>query len=306
MSTELPTVLSARVARQLGLSRAAVRNGIARGGWQPLVRGLVLTTRGEPTRADWALTGLAVAGPSSALSGWDALRLLGRGVAPRQPASDDVLVLTPRGLNRRIGRVRIRPTRRPFATWRTSANDPSLPLIDVAAAARAVADTALDEHWLNPVRAMVAAAVQHDLCSVDDLTAELAAAPRNGSGLLRRALGEIGAGARSVAEIRALGYLQQADVPRFELNAPIADPTGRVIAVADVLWPRLRAVVEIDSREFHFDAAEWQATMRRHNKVTRLGYALTHYPPSEIGPGWTDEVETWLHARAAELGIPYR
>jgi len=306
MSTELPRVLTARVARQLGLSRAAVRNGMARRGWQPLIRGVVLTVPGEPTRADWALAGLAIAGPGSAVSGWDAVRLLGRGVAPRKPASDDVLVLTPRGLNRRIGQVRIRPTGRRFTTWRTSANDPALPLIEVAAAARAVADTALDECWLNPVRAMVAAAVQHDLCSVDDLIAELAAAPRNGSGLLRRALGEIADGARSAAEAEALTYLRRADVPPFELNAPITDTTGHVIAIADVLWPRLRAMVEIDSREFHFNAADWQATMRRHNKVARLGYALTHYPPSAIGPGWTDEVETWLHARAAELGIPYR
>lgn len=306
MRDPLPRVLTMPVARRLGVSRAAVRHGMARLGWQQLAWGVVLTEPTEATRSDWALAGLAIAGPGSALSGWDALRLAGRGVASRQPASDDVLVLAPRGLNRRIGQVRIRPTCRPFTTWRTSADDPSLPLIEVAATARAVADTALNERWLNPVRAMVAAAVQHRLCTVDDLMAELGAAPRNGSGLLRRALAEVAEGARSAAEAQALQYLRRAAVPPFELNAPITDSRGRVVAYADVLWPRLRAVLEIDSREYHFDADDWRKTMRRHNKVARLGYALTHYPPSAIGPGWTDEVETWLHARAAELHVPYR
>lgn len=306
MRDPLPRVLTASVARQLGVSRAAVRHGITRHGWRQLARGVVLTEPAAATRTDWALAGLAIAGPGGALSGWDALRLVGRGIAPRQPATDDVLVLIRGGgLNRRIGQARIRPTGRPFSTWCTSAEDPALPLIDVVAVARAVADTALTERWLNPVRAMVAAAVQHDLCTVDDLIAELAAAPRNGSGLLRRALAEIADGARSAAEAQALQYLRRADVPPFELNAPITDLTGRVIAYADVLWPQLRAVLEIDSREYHFDADDWHKTMRRHNKVARLGYALTHYPPSAIGAGWTDEVETWLHARAAELGVPY-
>jgi hypothetical protein len=99
MRESLPRVLTAPVARQLGMSRAAVRHGVTRHGWQPLARGVVLTDPAEVTRTDWALAGLAIAGPGSALSGWDALRLLGRGVAPRQPATDDVLVLVHHGPN---------------------------------------------------------------------------------------------------------------------------------------------------------------------------------------------------------------
>ena len=304
MRAELPRVLTALGAQQLGLSRAAVRNGMARRGWQPLARGVVLTVPGEPTRADWALAGLAAAGPGSALSGWDALRLLGRGVAARQPPTPDVLVLARHGMNRRIGAARVRVTRRPFTTWHTSVHDPILPLVPVVSAARAVADTALRYHRIDPVRAMVAAAVQHGLCGLDQLGAELAACPRNGSALLRRTLGEIAEGARSAAEAQAADYLRRADVPPFELNAPISDGGGRLVAVADVLWPQLRAVLEIDSREFHFTVAEWQRTMRRHNAIVRLGYALTHYPPSAVGPGWTDEVAEWLRSRADELGVP--
>jgi hypothetical protein len=93
------------------------------------------------------------------------------------------------GTNHRFGAARIRVTHRPFARWCTSVHDPTVPLVPVASAARAVADTALQHRWLGAVRAMVAAAVQHELC--DDLVSELAACPRNGSALLLRVLAEV-------------------------------------------------------------------------------------------------------------------
>jgi hypothetical protein len=65
-------------------------------------------------------------------------------------------------------------------------------------------------------------------------------------------------------------------------------------------------VLEIDSREFHFDEPAWHATMQRHNRLTRHGLAVTHYPPSAVQPGWTDEVAAWRRARAVELGVTYR
>jgi very-short-patch-repair endonuclease len=95
--------------------------------------------------------------------------------------------------------------------------------------------------------------------------------------------------------------------PRPALRGERADPRrdGRVVAVADLLWRSLRAIVEIDSREFHFGESQWKATMRRHNRLTRLGYTVAHYPPSDIRTRrgkWADEVAAWLAGRADELG----
>ncbi len=73
-----------------------------------------------------------------------------------------------------------------------------------------------------------------------------------------------------------------ADVLVLSRAVPIIDGTDRVIAVADLLWRALRAIIEIDSREFHFDEAGWKTTMTRHNELTALGYAVTHYPPSYV------------------------
>jgi hypothetical protein len=96
-----------------------------------------------------------------------------------------------------------------------------------------------------------------------------------------------------------------ARVPAFELNVPIIQD-GRVIFVVDAFWRTLRAGLEIDGREYHFSEQEWKATMRRHNALTRLGIALTHYPPSVVfdrAGGWVTEVRSWLKGRSAELGV---
>ena len=91
------------------------------------------------------------------------------------------------------------------------------------------------------------------------------------------------------------------------MNVPLLSANGRVIAVLDFLWRGLLAVLEIDSREFHFREADWKATSARHNLLTRLGLAVIHYPPSQTSsPRWTDEVQEWLRNRAAELRTPYR
>ena len=90
-------------------------------------------------------------------------------------------------------------------------------------------------------------------------------------------MADAAAGARSVAEAEAAELLRIGGVPTFELNVPIVH-AGRVIAVADVLWRKLRAVLEIDSREYHLSEAQRKATMARHNKLTNVGLCRDALP----------------------------
>ena len=300
----IPRILTPSASTRLGLTRAAVRHAALRNGWRPLGRGVLLTSADPPTRSDWVLAGLAIAGPRSAVSGWDVVRRSGLG-GP-DPPSERVLVLTPVGHNRVFGSVRIRVTSRDYRSRTTSVNDDALPLVAMAATARAVADTALMYGTFAPVRAMVTTAIQRQVCTIDELVEELQFSPRKGSGWLRRALNDVVQGARSIAEADAADALRRRAAPPFEMNAPIRDRAGRVVAVADFLWRPLRAIVEIDSREFHFGEAQWKGTMRRHNELLALGYTVAHYPPSDIRlrpAAWADEVTTWLAARAAELRL---
>jgi hypothetical protein len=267
----------------------------------------VLTRPEEPQRCDWAAVGLELAGPGGALSGWDALRL--RGLGGRRPPADPVLVLARRGATRRLGGVHVRGCARPYRTWRTSVDDPAYPYVEVASIPRAVSDFAHGSASRRAVRAVVTASVQAGECSPDELACELAASARNGSRSLRHSLGDVLDGARSAAEARAVARLRRAPVPAFELNVDLIDADGRLVAVADVLWRQLRAVLEIDSREFHFTERDWKATLARHNRLTARGLALTHYAPAVIverSGDWLDEVVAWLRGRAHQLGVPYR
>jgi hypothetical protein len=263
-----------------------------------------LTRPDPPKRTDWALAGLTIGGPNAAVSGWDAVRLsnLQRSDPPPVP----VLILVPEGRSRDVGEIHVRRASVPFSTRLTSIDDPELPLARIAGLPRAIADTALQYGALGPVRSLVSRAVQRQLCTVSQLQAELASVSRRGSLPLRTALAEVAEGARSVAEARAVAQLKAAQVPAFELNVPLIGFTGEVIAIADIFWRSLRAVLEIDSAEYHFLRDDWQATLRRHNLLTRAGLALTHYPPSATADGrWLVEVVAWLRQRATELAVPY-
>lgn len=305
MDVELPRVLVPSSAAACGISRGRIRAELRRGNWRWLARGAVLTRPDVATRDDWAAVGIAFGGPSAALSGWDAARAAGLG--DPVPPGDQVLVLSRHSANRVIGHVRIRETARPYRCRLTSAGHPLHPLTPVVAPARAIADASAYFHRLTPVRAMVTSAVQRGRCTVDELLAELHAGPRQGSRLFRLALADAVDGARSVAEAEAAQRMTKARIPAFELNVPILDAAGAVIAVADVLWRDLRAILEIDSREYHLSETAWKQTMARHNRLTRAAFALTHLPPSEVSgrsAGWLEELSGWLGDRGRELGVP--
>jgi hypothetical protein len=274
MLYELPRLLVPASAAELDISRARIRTEVRRDNWRMIARGAVLTRPEAPTRDDWAALGIALGGPTAALTGWDAARAVGLG--DPIPPGGPVLVVSRHATNRVVGCVRIRETTRPYSVRTTSPDNAVHPLTPIVGTARAVSDAAAQFTAANPVRALVTSAIQRERCTVEQLLAELHAGPRNGSRLLRLAMADAVDGARSIAEAAASRRMTRARIPAFELNVPIVDADGRVIAVADVLWRELRAILEIDSREYHLSEADWKRTMRRHNLLTRIGFAATH------------------------------
>jgi very-short-patch-repair endonuclease len=57
---------------------------------------------------------------------------------------------------------------------------------------------------------------------------------------------------------------------------------GKLVAVADAWWEEAGVVVEVDSREYHFSAEDWQATMRRHDRLVARGVLVLHFTPAQI------------------------
>ena len=90
----------------------------------------------------------------------------------------------------------------------------------------------------------------------------------------RSARAEVRAGTNSVMESRLRQDFAREGLPEPELNAPIADGAGRVLAYADFLWRAERLVVEYNGAH-HFASAEQRvADESRRNLLERMGYRV--------------------------------
>lgn len=285
--TALPRVLTRRDAHAFGHSDRVISRHVARRRWCRLLPGVYLT-QPPPTALDRLHAAALRGGPGSVVSGGAALHAYGfRSVV--QPRHELVLVAHGGGV-RSFDRFRVRHTARlPAPALR-----PGPPLAPVE---RAVADHARSLRSLDDVRAVVAEAVQRGFCAIEAIAVELHAGRRNGSALLRRAVDEVTLGAASAPEARAASPLRAARVPAFEQNVPVTVGARRY--VADFLWRELWAILEIDSRDYHFAPRDWQATLRRHAELETAGYSVIHVPPAELRDGdeFVQRVKQWLAGR---------
>ncbi|MGI8677872.1 MAG: hypothetical protein ACR2LX_04130 [Jatrophihabitans sp.] len=288
----LPRVISRADARRRGMSDAAIDNRVARGAWR---RQLPRTYRVGPTvmPQDRLLAAVLYAGSESALSGAAALAAWG---VPKATVPERVLVLVPMArFTKSVDWVRVRRTDRAFDSnsWYTPRR---------ADVARATADLALETRRLDDVRSLVARVVQSGRCAIAELGAELDSGPRRGSKHLRQALEEVGWGAASAPEAKAATILRRAGLTGFVQNAELVLP-DRSRRVVDFYWPELRACLEIDSVEWHFDRRDWAGTWDRHLALTKFGYSVIHRPPSALDSEarFVRDVREWLVGRKADL-----
>lgn len=257
-----------------GVTDDAISHRLRPGGrWQRLLPGVYAAVTGAVTADQRDMAALLYGGQGSVITGRAALRglLITGALAERV----DVLIPAPR-----------RRQSTGFAAMHRTIRMPALfvtegPLL-YAMAPRAVADAARFATSLAEARAIVAGAVQQRRCPVDLLVKELAAGPRNGSARLRRVLGEVADGVRSVAEGDFRELILRAGLPRPLFNEPVRRADGSVIAVADAWWAEARVAGEVDSREWHLSPADWERTMRRHNELARCGVQVLHFSPRQI------------------------
>lgn len=266
-------VLARRQALACGLTRAALTHRLRSGGpWQKLLPGVYLTVTGAVTTDQREMAALLHAGPKSLITGAVAVRRNGI----RAPGSNVVDVLVPEPLRcQSIGFVRVHRTKRMPSEFCVTGQ------IRFTAAARAVADAARALTTLRDVRAVVADAVQKGLCHISMLAWELDQGPAGGSALLRTALTEVSDGIRSVAEGDFRVLLKRARLPMPVFNAYLFDG-GTLLAIVDGWWADAGVAAEVDSREYHFSAEDWQRTTLRHDQLVARGVLLLHFTPQQI------------------------
>jgi hypothetical protein len=288
-------VIARSQAVTCGMTASGLKSRIRVGGpWQRLVPGVYLGITGTVTADHREMAALLHAGPCSVITGAAAVRR--NGIRP--PASNYVDVLVPAECRcQSVAFIRIQRTKRmPVRTSTTGQ-------IRFAGAARAVADASRSLTTTRDVRAVVSDAVQKGRCTIADLRTECEQGPRRGSGLLRRALDEVGDGIRSVPEGDLRLLLKRARVPMPVFNARLYEG-DTLIAIVDCWWPDAGVAGEVDSREYHYSADDWQRTMRRHDQLVSRGVLLLHFTPQRIRADPDAIVLEILSALAAGCGRP--
>lgn len=284
--TALPRVVGRVQAMRLGYSRHAIDRRVAAGRWQRVLPHTYLT--GDTlTWVDRLAAAVAFAGPESMLSGAAVLEYAGLRSVGRPQA---LLVLV------------ARPNRVRSTAWVQVRRTDRLPSPEQwfgprrAPIARAVADHLLQLCRIDDARAVVTEAVRTRACTVEELSAQLRDGPRKGSAFLRQTLAEADGGAWSAPEARAARLLRRGGLAPFEQNVRI-DLSGGGHCICDLVWRELRGILEIDSREHHFEPADWRATMDRHLALTTAGWSVIHRPPSAVArepARFVREVGAWL------------
>jgi len=285
-------VLTRARARSLGYTDRAITRAVESGRWRSLLPRTFFTGH-DLTARDRCEAAVQFAGDGAALSGASALQIAGVSGVRSTPR---LLILVPPG-NRARSRafVHVRETRRSFRIH----YGPGPRHVEPA---RACADLALATRCLDDARGLLAKVVQGGWATVGELAVELEAGPRQGSALFRQALAEIGYGAASAPEAHAATLLRRAGITDFVQNV-VLDVAPGVRWIADLYWERLRAILEIDSVQYHFGGADWTRTMDRDLSLTTHGYSVIHRPPSALRDGtcFVAEVRAWLRGRELEL-----
>lgn len=238
-----------------------------------MLPGVYLAMTGIPTPEQREAAALLYAGPQSVITGAVAVRRHHLTCA----GLNLIDVLIPADVRRKsTGFVRIqRTTRMPDNIYRTGP-------IRFTAPQRAVADAARTMTRFSDVQAVVCAALQRRQCTLPLLIDELNQGPSAGSRSLRRAIAEAADGVRSTAEADLKNLIDRSDLEKPLYNVWLYTPEGTFIAKPDAWWQRAGVAGEVDSREYHIDAADYRATQMRHNRMESYGINVQHWLPGII------------------------
>jgi len=97
---------------------------------------------------------------------------------------------------------------------------------------------------------------------------------RRGAARLRAALDLIRPGTDSARETMLRLAVLGAGFPAPEVNAPLLDDRGTVVAHGDLVWPRERVVLEYDGRHHAEDARQFAVDIRRLDDIAAAGYRV--------------------------------
>lgn len=283
-----PTLTAAGVDDDLGdrLVRA--------GTWCRLAPSIYLASEGPPTDAQLVEAAREHVGPDLIVTGLLACRALDLPYVPDERVIE--VVITPG--TRVVGSpyLIVHQSAREIPTWTKDGVRYAMPV-------RAVVDGGRRLRDLRSARALLLGAVCRGFCSAEELAAEVEAGGRRGSGLVRRVADDALAGAWSAPEAEAAelvaAAVRNSRLPPFLLNPTILR-NGRRIGMPDGWIPGTGVGWQMESREFHSEDEDFDATLAVHDGFAEHGLTLLHVTPRrlrQLGPAWVDLLCAAVEAR---------
>jgi hypothetical protein len=267
-------VVARSQALKCGMTRGTIEYRLRPDGpWRRILPGVYLTVTGSTSQEQRETAALLYAGPQSVITGAVAVRRHNL----RCAGLNMLDVLVPAGNHRKsTGYVQIqRTTRMPETFYTTGPLRFTSPI-------RAVADAARGMTRFSDVQALVCEAVQRGRCTLAELVAELNDGPSAGTRWYRMALAEISEGIRSAAEAQLKHLIDRSDLDRPMYNADLYTLDGIFLGRPDAWFARAGVAGEVDSREYHMGARDYEETTRRHNRMEAAGIHVLHWLPSTI------------------------
>lgn len=267
-------VVARSQAFDCGMTRSTIAYRLRLDGpWQQVLPGVYLTVTGSPSQEQRETAALLYAGPRSVITGAVAVRRHNL----RCAGLNMLDVLVPADSRRKsTGYVQIqRTTRMPEMLYTSGPRRFTAPV-------RAVADAARAMTRFSDVQALVCEAVQRGRCTLEELVAELNEGPSAGGRWYRMALAEVSAGIRSSAEADLKRLIDRSDLDRPMYNADLYTLDGMFLGRPDAWFARAGVAGEVDSREYHLRAKDYETTTLRHNRMEAAGIHVLHWLPSTI------------------------
>jgi hypothetical protein len=267
-------VISRSQALECGMTRGTIEYRLRPDGpWRQILPAVYLTVTGTATADQRDMAALLYAGPQSVITGPVAVRRHN----VRCAGLNGLDVLVPAGARRKsTGYVQIQRTTRMPADFYTTGP------IRFTFLARAVADAARAMARFSDVQALVCEAVQRGRCTLEELVGELNEGPTPGRRWYRMALAEISEGIRSGAEAQLKYLIERSDLERPVYNADLYTVDGIFLGRPDAWFALAGVAGEVDSREYHMGAKDYEETTKRHNRMEAAGIHVLHWLPSTI------------------------
>lgn len=270
-------VVSARQCRQAGMGWDEIVARYRSGAWRVLFRGVYDTRGAAPSLTDRARVraALLAVGPSATAVLTSAAHLLDLPYAP----SDHALQVAVPAPGNRLDQpgLQVRQLVIPAADQQ---------LVDgmqVTTPVRTLADLLLHLSRAEAV-AMLDGAWHQGRINEGELSLVLARLRRRrGAVRARRLVAAADGRAASPLETRIRLACADGGVPPEELQYPILDESGQVLAVADLAWPSRRVIVEADGRLVHGGPAALYRDRRRQNDLAALGWTVVRFTWADLG-----------------------